>query len=237
VRLIRSKGRPVCFSYPEPGDHTAGGFCWPAWQQGAARPACLHSARTKKAIKAAADTFRNQPRSSMSSKPSPNCALVKLWSPPWLEDGATLDCPRTSDQAPREVRPWSRFSAKDARIINSISPMKTNMMKRSPAQRRRRYYAQKVIDDQRATAGKSEERVKEEVRQNQPRKSKSIWEKAFSRGWAKVAGRSAAGMAASTMLGKKSRANPVAVRCDFCCRFGPSPISRNANCPDALSAI
>jgi len=42
-----------------------------------------------------------------------------------------------------------------------------------------------------------------------PRKSKSIWEKAMSRG-AKVAAGSAAGMAARTVLGKKSRANPMA---------------------------
>ena len=66
--------------------------------------------------------------------------------------------------------------------------------------------AQKVIDAT-ETAQEVEEKGAEEVGKRS-RKSKSIWEKAFSRG-AKVAMGSAAGMAASTMLGKKSRANPV----------------------------
>ena len=65
---------------------------------------------------------------------------------------------------------------------------------------------QKVIDAT-ETAQEVEEKGEEEVGKRS-RKTKSIWEKALSRG-TKVAAGSVAGMAASTMLGKKSRADPM----------------------------
>jgi hypothetical protein len=53
-----------------------------------------------------------------------------------------------------------------------------------------------------------EEKGEEEVAKR-PRKTKSMWEKAISRG-TKVAAGGMAGAAASAILGKKSRANPMA---------------------------
>ena len=66
--------------------------------------------------------------------------------------------------------------------------------------------AAKAVDAA-ATAEEVAEQGEEEVRKR-PRKSKSMWEKAFSRG-AKVAAGSAASIAAASVLGKKSRANPM----------------------------
>ncbi len=62
-------------------------------------------------------------------------------------------------------------------------------------------------EDAAATAEEVAEKGEEEVRK-QPRKTKSIWEKAFSRG-TKVAAGSMAGAAAASVLGKRSRANPM----------------------------
>ena len=58
------------------------------------------------------------------------------------------------------------------------------------------------------TAKEVEEKGVEEVGKRS-RKTKSIWEKAISRG-TKVAAGGMAGAAAAAVLGKKSRANPVA---------------------------
>ena len=121
-----------------------------------------------------------------------------------LEDGAPSIVQRTLIKPPRSR--LGPVSAKERAIINSISPYEDKYDQAIDRHSAEEILAQKVIDAT-ATAQEVEEKGEEEVRK-QPRKSKSIWEKAFSRG-AKVAAGSAAGMAASTMLGKKSRANPV----------------------------
>ena len=72
--------------------------------------------------------------------------------------------------------------------------------------------AEEVLAAKAADAAATAEEVAdvgEEEVGKRPRKSTSLWGKALSQG-AKVALGGAAGMAATKMLGKKSRANPVA---------------------------
>jgi hypothetical protein len=96
---------------------------------------------------------------------------------------------------------------KERAIIQSISPLDGKYDTRANRESAEEVLAAKAADAA-ATAEQVEELGEEEVR-GQPRKSPSLWGKAVSRG-AKVAIGGAAGMAASKMLGKKSRANPVA---------------------------
>jgi len=63
------------------------------------------------------------------------------------------------------------------------------------------------VADAAETAEEVAEKGEEEVRKR-PRKTKSMWEKAISRG-TKVAAGGMAGAAAAAVLGKKSRSNPM----------------------------
>jgi DNA helicase HerA-like ATPase len=201
VRLIRSKGVGVFFVTQNPVDipqEVAG-------QLGNRVQHALRAftPRDKKAIKAAADTFRINPELDVEEAITElrvGEALVSTL----LEDGAPSIVQRTLIKPPRSR--LGPISAKERAIINSISPYEGKYDEEVDRHSAEEILAQKVIDAT-ATARGVEEKGEEEVRK-QPRKSKSIWEKAFSRG-AKVAMGSAAGMAASTMLGKKSRANPM----------------------------
>ena len=106
--------------------------------------------------------------------------------------------------------PQSRLgplSAGERAVILGASPLAGKYDEAVDRESAAEVIAQKMVDAA-ETAEEVEEKGEAEVRKR-PRKSKSIWEKAMSRG-AKVAAGSAAGMAARTVLGKKSRANPMA---------------------------
>lgn len=201
VRLIRSKGVGVFFVTQNPIDipqEVAG-------QLGNRVQHALRAftPRDKKAIRAAADTFRINPDLDVEQAITElrvGEALVSTL----LEDGAPSIVQRTLIKPPRSR--LGPVSAKERAIISSISPYDGKYDEEIDRASAEEILAQKVIDAT-ATAQEVDEKGKEEVGK-QPRKSKSIWEKAFSRG-AKVAAGSAAGMAATTILGKKSRANPV----------------------------
>ncbi len=201
VRLIRSKGVGVFFVTQNPVDipqEVAG-------QLGNRVQHALRAftPRDKKAIKAAADTFRINPDLDVEEAITElrvGEALVSAL----LEDGAPSIVERTLIKPPRSR--LGPVSPKERAIINSISPYEGKYDTEIDRKSAEEILAQKVIDAT-ETAKEVEEKGEEEVRK-QPRKSKSIWEKALSRG-TKVAMGSAAGMAASTMLGKKSRANPM----------------------------
>ncbi len=201
VRLIRSKGVGVYFVTQNPVDipeEVAG-------QLGNRVQHALRAftPRDKKAIKAAADTFRINPELDVEEAITElrvGEALVSTL----MEDGAPSIVQRTLIKPPRSR--LGPVTAKERAIMQSISPYDGKYDEEIDRQSAEEILAQKVIDAT-ETAKEVEEKGEEEVRK-QPRKSKSMWEKAFSRG-AKVAMGSAAGMAASTMLGKKSRANPM----------------------------
>ena len=201
VRLIRSKGVGVFFVTQNPVDipqEIAG-------QLGNRVQHALRAftPRDKKAIKAAADTFRINPDLDVEQAITElrvGEALVSTL----LEDGAPSIVQRTLIKPPRSR--LGPVSVKERAIINSISPYDGKYDEEIDRHSAEEILAQKVIDAT-ETAREVEEKGEAEVGKRS-RKSKSIWEKAFSRG-AKVAVGSAAGMAASTMLGKKSRADPM----------------------------
>jgi len=201
VRLIRSKGVGVFFVTQNPIDI-------PQKVAGQLGNRVQHALRAftprdQKAIRAAAETFRINPDLDVEQTITElrvGEALVSTL----LEDGAPSVVQRTLIKPPRSR--LGPLTAKERAIINSISPYEGKYTEAVDRHSAGEILAQKIMDAT-ATAAEVEEKGEEEVRK-QPRKSKSIWEKAFSRG-AKVAAGSAAGMAASTMLGKKSWANPV----------------------------
>lgn len=201
VRLIRSKGVGVFFVTQNPIDI-------PQKIAGQLGNRVQHALRAftprdKKAIKAAADTFRINPDLDVEQAITElrvGEALVSTL----LEDGAPSIVQRTLIKPPRSR--LGPVTVKERAIIGSISPYDGKYDEEIDRNSAEEILAQKVIDAT-ATAQEVEEKGEAEVGKRS-RKSKSIWEKAFSRG-AKVAMGSAAGMAASTMLGKKSRANPM----------------------------
>ncbi|QTD55362.1 helicase HerA-like domain-containing protein [Parasphingorhabdus cellanae] len=201
VRLIRSKGVGVYFVTQNPVDIPED----VAGQLGNRVQHALRAftPRDKKAIKAAADTFRINPDLDVEEAITElrvGEALVSTL----MEDGAPSIVQRTLIKPPRSR--LGPVTAKERAIMQSISPYDGKYDEEIDRESAEEILAQKVIDAT-ETAKEVDEKGEEEVRK-QPRKSKSMWEKAFSRG-AKVAMGSAAGMAASTMLGKKSRANPM----------------------------
>ncbi len=202
VRLIRSKGVGVFFVTQNPIDipeEVAG-------QLGNRVQHALRAftVRDQRAIRAAAETFRINPELDVEA------AITEL------KVGEALVSTLDGDGAPTVVRrtlikpPRSRLgpvTAKERAIIRSVSPLEgkyDNAVDRESAEE---VLAAKAADAA-ATAEEVEEKGREEVGKR-ARKSKSIWEKAISRGTKTAAG-SAAGKAARTILGKKSRADPVA---------------------------
>lgn len=201
VRLIRSKGVGVYFVTQNPIDI-------PEEIAGQLGNRVQHALRAftpkdQKAIRAAADTFRINPDLDVE-KAITELRVGEALVSTLMEDGAPSIVQRTLIKPPRSR--LGPVTAKERAIMQSISPYDGKYDEEIDRKSAEEILAQKVIDAT-ETAKEVEEKGEEEVRK-QPRKSKSMWEKAFSRG-AKVAMGSAAGMAASTMLGKKSRANPM----------------------------
>jgi len=201
VRLIRSKGVGVFFVTQNPIDI-------PAEVAGQLGNRVQHALRAftpkdKKAIRAAADTFRINPDLDVEEAITElrvGEALVSTL----LDDGAPSVVQRTLIKPPRSR--LGPVTKKERAIIQSISPVEGKYDEEVDRESAEEVLLAKASDAA-ETAKEVEEKGEEEVRKR-PRKTKSIWEKAWSRG-AKVAAGSAAGAAAAAVLGKKSRANPV----------------------------
>lgn len=201
VRLIRSKGVGVFFVTQNPIDI-------PAEVAGQLGNRVQHALRAftpkdKKAIKAAADTFRINPDLDVEeaiTELKVGEALVSTL----LDDGAPSIVQRTLIKPPRSR--LGPITAKERAIIKSISPVEGKYdveIDRESAAEVLLAKATDAVETAKEVAESGEEEVGKRAR-----KSTSIWEKAFSRG-AKVAVGSAAGMAAAKVLGNKSRANPM----------------------------
>ncbi|KEO88801.1 hypothetical protein EH31_15300 [Erythrobacter longus] len=202
VRLIRSKGVGVYFVTQNPIDipeEVAG-------QLGNRVQHALRAftKRDQRAIKAAAETFRINPDLDVEAAITElkvGEALVSTLD----EEGAPTIVQRTLIKPPRSR--LGPVSAKERAIIQSVSPFDGKYDQVVDRQSAEEVLAQKAADAV-ETAQEVEEKGEEEVAKRS-RKSTSIWEKAMSRG-AKVAAGGVAGVAAAAVLGKKSRANPVA---------------------------
>ena len=202
VRLIRSKGVGVFFVTQNPidvPDDVAG-------QIGNRVQHALRAftPRDQKAIKAAAQTFRINAELDVAQ------AITELKTGEALvstldEDGAPSVVERTLIKPPQSR--LGPLSAGERAVILGASPLAGKYDHAVDRESAAEVIAQKIVDAA-ETAQEVEEKGEAEVRKR-PRKSKSIWGKAISRG-TKVAAGSAAGMAARTVLGKKSRANPMA---------------------------
>ncbi|MDG2001887.1 MAG: DUF853 family protein [Novosphingobium sp.] len=205
VRLIRSKGVGVFFVTQNPIDipeEVAG-------QLGNRVQHALRAftKRDQRAIRAAAETFRINPDLDVEQ------AITEL------KVGEALVSTLDEDGAPSVVQrtliapPGSRLgpvSKKERAIIQSISPHDGKYDEQIDRESAEEILAQKAVDAA-ATAVEVNEKGEEEVRK-QERKSTSIWGKLFGKAGkraALAAAGSAAAVAAATILGKKSRANPV----------------------------
>ncbi len=201
VRLIRSKGVGVFFVTQNPVDI-------PEEVAGQLGNRVQHALRAftpkdKKAIKAAADTFRINPDLDVVEAITElrvGEALVSTL----MDDGAPSVVQRTLIKPPRSR--LGPITKKERAIIKSISPVEGKYDEEVDRESAEEVLAAKAVDAA-ATAEEVAEKGTEEVAKR-PRKTKSMWEKAFSRG-AKVAAGSVAATAAAAVLGKKSRANPM----------------------------
>ncbi|NQX93684.1 MAG: DUF853 family protein [Erythrobacter sp.] len=200
VRLIRSKGVGVFFVTQNPIDipeEVAG-------QLGNRVQHALRAftKRDQRAIKAAAETFRINEEldtEEVITELKVGEALVSTLD----EDGAPTIVQRTLIKPPRSR--LGPVTKKERAIIQSISPFEGKYDEAVDRESAEEVLAAKAADAA-ATAEEVAQQGEEEVRKR-PRKTKSMWEKAISRG-TKVAAGSAASMAAA-VLGKKSRANPM----------------------------
>ncbi|KWV91571.1 helicase HerA-like domain-containing protein [Erythrobacter sp. YT30] len=201
VRLIRSKGVGVYFVTQNPIDipeEVAG-------QLGNRVQHALRAftKRDQRAIKAAAETFRineDLDTEEVITELRVGEALVSTLD----DEGAPTVVQRTLIKPPRSR--LGPVTAKERAIIQSISPFEGKYDEAVDRESAEEVLAAKAADAA-ETAQEVEAQGEEEVRKR-PRKTKSMWEKAMSRG-AKVAAGSAAGAAAAAVLGKKSRANPM----------------------------
>ena len=202
VRLIRSKGVGVFFVTQNPIDipeEVAG-------QLGNRVQHALRAftPRDQRAIKAAAETFRVNPKLDVETAITElkvGEALVSTLD----EDGAPTIVERTLIKPPRSR--LGPVTPKERAIIQSISPLEGKYDTRVDRESAAEVLAAKAADAA-ATAEQVEADGEEAVR-GQARKSPSLWGKAVSRG-AQVALGGAAAVAAAKITGKKSRANPVA---------------------------
>ncbi|MGQ7830555.1 helicase HerA-like domain-containing protein [Altererythrobacter sp. Z27] len=201
VRLIRSKGVGVYFVTQNPIDipeEVAG-------QLGNRVQHALRAftPRDQRAIKAAAETFRINPRLNVAE------AITEL------KVGEALVSTLDGDGAPTVVQrtlvkpPRSRLgpvTPKERAIIQSVSPLDGKYDQLVDRESAEEVLAQKALDAA-STADEVAEKGVEEVGKRS-RKTTSIWEKAGKRAMGAAAG-SAASIAAAAVLGKKSRANPM----------------------------
>ena len=201
VRLIRSKGVGVFFVTQNPIDipeEVAG-------QLGNRVQHALRAftPRDQRAIKAAAETFRVNPKLDVES------AITEL------KVGEALVSTLDEDGAPTVVEhalikpPRSRLgpvSEKERAIIQSISPVEGKYDKAVDRESAAEVLAAKAADAA-ATAEEVAEKGVEEVAKRE-RKTPSVWEKAGKSAMTAASG-SLASMAVAMVLGKKSAANPL----------------------------
>ncbi len=201
VRLIRSKGVGVYFVTQNPIDipeEVAG-------QLGNRVQHALRAftKRDQRAIKAAAETFRindDLDTEEVITELRVGEALVSTLD----EEGAPTVVQRTLIKPPRSR--LGPVTAKERAIIQSISPFDGKYDEAVDRESAEEVLAAKAADAA-ETATEVEEQGEETVRKRS-RKSKSIWEKAMSRG-SKTAMSSAAGKMARELTGSKSRADPM----------------------------
>ena len=201
VRLIRSKGVGVYFVTQNPIDIPED----VAGQLGNRIQHALRAftKRDQRAIRAAAETFRINPELDVEqaiTELKVGEALVSVLD----EDGAPTVVQRTLIKPPHSR--LGPVSDKERAIINSVSPQDGKYDEAIDRESAEEVLARKA-EDAAATAEEVDEKGEAEVRKRS-RRSPSIWEKAIGRG-AKVAAGSAAGAAARTIVGKRSRAKPV----------------------------
>ncbi|GGN43967.1 hypothetical protein GCM10011349_08550 [Novosphingobium indicum] len=206
VRLIRSKGVGVYFCSQNPIDIPED----VAGQLGNRVQHALRAftPRDKKAIKAAADTFRINPDLDVEqaiTELKVGEALVSTLD----EDGAPGVVERTLIAPPRSR--LGPVTAKERAIMQSISPCEGKYDTRVDRESAEEVLAAKAADAA-ATAEEVAEKGEEEVRKRE-RKHPSLWDGLGGK-VAKVAAGAAAASAGSilaqTLQGKKSRANPSA---------------------------
>ncbi len=201
VRLIRSKGVGVYFVTQNPIDipeEIAG-------QLGNRVQHALRAftPRDQRAIRAAAETFRINPDLDVATAITElrvGEALVSTLD----DDGAPTVVQRTLVKPPRSR--LGPVTPKERAIMQSISPVAGKYDERVDRESAEEVLAQKA-QDAAMTAEEVEAKGEEEVRK-QPRKTKSIWEKARTRAMAAAAG-SMASVAAAAVTGRRSRANPT----------------------------
>jgi len=202
VRLIRSKGVGVYFVTQNPVDI-------PEKIAGQLGNRVQHALRAftprdKKAIKAAADTFRINPDLDVEEAITElrvGEALVSTL----MEDGAPSIVQRTLIKPPRSR--LGPVTKKERAIINSISPFEGKYDEEVDRESAEEVLLKK-IEDAAETAKEVEKTSKEEVAKK-PRKTKTLWERA-GKAAAGAAAASAGSILAAKLMGKKSRANPTA---------------------------
>ena len=201
VRLIRSKGVGVYFVTQNPIDipeEIAG-------QLGNRVQHALRAftPRDQKAIRAAAETFRIKPELDVETAITElrtGEALVSTL----LEDGAPSIVQRTLIKPPRSrLGPVTVQERADAPSISPIARMYHTRLGLESAEE---VIAQKAADAA-ATAEEVAEKGREEVGRREQR-SPSIWGKALKRAVGAATG-SGASIAAASMTGRRSRANPA----------------------------
>ncbi len=200
VRLIRSKGVGVYFVTQNPVDipeEVAG-------QLGNRVQHALRAftPRDKKAIRAAAETFRENPDLDVETAITQlkvGEALVSTL----MEDGAPSVVQRTLVKPPRSRA--APLTAKERAIIRSISPFGDKYDHEVDRESASEMLAAKAADAAK-TAEAVEQKGVEEVRK-EPRRTSSIWEKA-GKAAVDAAAASAGGMIGRKLSGRTSRASP-----------------------------
>jgi len=201
VRLIRSKGVGVFFVTQNPIDipeEVAG-------QLGNRVQHALRAftPRDKRAIKAAAETFRINPELDVEEAITQlrvGEALVSTLD----EDGAPTVVQRTLIKPPRSR--LGPLTQKERLIIQSVSPVEGKYDERVDRESAEEVLAQKAQDAS-ETAEEVAEKGEEEVRKRE-RKSTSLWERA-GKNAVKAAAGSLASIAVAKALGRQSRADPL----------------------------
>ncbi|ABC64479.1 helicase HerA-like domain-containing protein [Erythrobacter litoralis] len=201
VRLIRSKGVGVYFVTQNPIDIPED----VAGQLGNRVQHALRAftPRDKKAIKAAADTFRINPDLDVEeaiTQLKVGEALVSTLD----EDGAPTVVQRTLIKPPRSR--LGPVTVKERAIIRSISPVEGKYDQAVDSESAEEVLAAKAADAA-ATAEEVEAKGKEEVAKRS-RKTTSMWSRAGKAAASAAAG-SLTSIAVATVLGKKSRADPL----------------------------
>jgi DNA helicase HerA-like ATPase len=205
VRLIRSKGVGVYFVTQNPIDipeNVAG-------QLGNRVQHALraYTPRDQKAIRAAAETFRINPKLDVAeaiTELKTGEALVSTL----MDDGAPSVVQRTLIKPPRSR--LGPIDAKERAIIQSISPFAGKYDTRVDRESAAEVLAQKA-QDAAETADEVAATSREEVARRE-QKNTSLWGGIFGRATKAATGAavgSAATIAANAVLGKKSRSNPM----------------------------